>query len=352
MDPFTLMLLFGAGSTIFGAGMGLAQNAQSQAMSEEAMQQQFENQMALQKDAQSHSLTQMRWQQKFAQQMWEQNNEYNSQSAIDQRLRDAGRNPYLSNNANVASVATSPGSASGAGQGSAALANPQFTPITALAQHFMNSGLQSTQMLSFLEDVKGKKIDNMFKASNYMANLKKLGVDIESGQLKNYAQRLTNMFARDMLEQDYITKLETNKNLRLQGESMGYTIAAQALQNAYLPQQLKLDVTMKNAELFTEYQRGQLTKSQYKHELVQILLSEQKVEGQKLDNEGKAISNKRATIDYTTAAEIADYIVEKARIESYPEGPMGLNRTVHDWRDRMFPYDLERSRGGRTLYLK
>lgn len=331
MDPFTLMLLFGAGSTIFGAGLGLAQNAQSQAMSSAAMAEQFENQQKLQDDAQQFSWAQMRAQQTFAARMFDEVNAYNSQSAIDQRLRDAGRNPYLSNNSNVGAVATSPGAAAGAGQGTAALANPQYTPITSIAQQFMNGGMNAFNMLSTLEDIKGKKIDNMFRAGKAVSDLRKLGVDIEAGELKNYYQRIVNMFAKDMQEQEYIGKVESNKYLKQQGLMMGYQIAAQALHNAYLPQQLKLDVTMKNAELFTEYMRGQLTKSQYKHELVQILLSEQKVEGQKLDNEGKAISNNRANIDYSTAVEIADYIVRKSAAEAVhsenTSGPSVLTNT-------------------------
>lgn len=333
MDPLTLMLLFGAGSAIFGAGTSFLGNKMAQGMSEEAMAMQFENQMKLQKDAQEFSTQQMKDQQQFALDFWNKNNEYNSQSAIDQRLLDSGRNPYLSNNSNVAAVTTSPGSASGAGQGSAALANPQFTPLANLGQLFVNSGVQSSQMLSFLEDVKGKKIDNYFRGAEAIMNLKKLGVDIEGGQLKNYMQRITNMFAKDMAEQDYLTKLETNKNLRLQGQSMGYTIAAQALQNAYLPQQLKLDIAMKNAELYTEFQRGQLTKSQYKHELIQAMLTGEKVEGQKLDNEGKAISNNRSVIDYSTAVEIADYVVRKAAAEAET---FENNKYPRDWWQESF----------------
>lgn len=359
MDPLTLMLLFGAGSAIFGAGTSFLGNKMAQGMSEDAMAMQFENQMKLQKDAQEFSTQQMKDQQQFALDFWNKNNEYNSQSAIDQRLRDAGRNPYLSNNSNVAAVTTSPGSASGAGQGSAALANPQFTPLANLGQLFVNSGVQSSQMLSFLEDVKGKKIDNYFRGAEAIMNLKKLGVDIEGGQLRNYMQRITNMFAKDMAEQDYLTKLETNKNLRLQGQSMGYTIAAQALQNAYLPQQLKLDIAMKNAELYTEFQRGQLTKAQYKYQLIQSMIGEEKYKQEQVNtdvsqrtkedviqqthNESMTSGYQRfhAELDYKTASRIADYIVEKAYIETagssgFLQGIQAGNLAISRWSNRLF----------------
>lgn len=348
MDPLTLMLLFGAGSAIVGAATSFGTNAynnrQSQAMSEEAMKQQFENQKYLQEDAQAFSTQQMQSQQRFARDMWQMNADYNSQSAIDDRLRAAGRNPYLSNNSNVASVATTPGVSSSSGQGSAALANPQFSPIQGIAQLFANSGLQSSQMMSFLEDIRGKKIDNMFRGAEAIQRLRKMGVDIESGQLKNYMQRITNMWANEMAEQDYLTKLETNKNLRLQGQSMGYSIAAQALQNSYLPQQLRLDIAMKNAELYTEFQRGKLTESQYKYQLIQSMIGREKLKQERVSSDvsqrtsealisGTNSSNRQKVLDYNTAYRIADYIVEKARNETYADGPLGLNKTVNTWID-------------------
>lgn len=332
MDPLTLMLLFGAGSAIFGAatsfGTSAYNNAQAADMSEQAMQQQLDNQLILNAHSQAFSNQQLQKQQQFAWDMWNANNSYNSQAAIDQRLREAGRNPYLANNSNVASVSTSPGSFSQASSGNAALANPQFSPVQGIAQLFENSGIKSSQMLSYLEDIKGKKIDNMFRGAEAIANLKKLGVDIEEKQLRNYMQRITNMFAQDMQEQDLLSKMETNKNLRLQGQSLGYTIAAQAVQNAYLPQQLKLDVAMKNAQLYTEFQRGKLTMSQYKHELIKALMTKENVKGAKLDNEGKQISNYRSTLDYSTASEIAGYIVRKALAEAET---MENNKYPRDW---------------------
>lgn len=340
MDPITLSLLIGGGISLIGTGAGLVgnfmSNKQAAQYSEEDAQRQFEYQQQLmadqykynnriQQNAQDFSNQQLTKQQQFAWDMFNKTNEYNTQSAIDDRLRAAGRNPYLYGASSVGATATQTGSFSSAGQGSVGLGSAagiqtRYTPASAILQNFANMGyqlpMQAEQLKLVRENAREKNISNKFKEMDIMLDLKKKMADTKNVELRNYYQKVANMFANDMFEQDYLNKLETNKNLKLQGQSMGYTIAALAMQNEFLPQQLKLDVAMKNAELFTEFQRGNLTKSQYKHELIKTMISKENVKGAKLDNEGKQIANYKAALDYSTASEIAGYIVRKAEAEA------------------------------------
>lgn len=331
MDPITLAIMGGMGVftgalNFFGGRSSAAADAKRQfEYQQQLMDKQFGMQQQLQDDAQNFSNQQMQAQQQFALDMWNKNNQYNSQSAIDDRLRAAGRNPYLTGASSVGATQASPGGFSSAGtgsapSGSAAGIQTPYTPLSAIMQSMSNMGVQSAQIQGLIEDLKSKKIDNKFKEADTVLRFRKMIAETDNTELRNYYQRVQNMFIKDMQEQDYITKLETNKNLKLQGQSMGYTIAAQALQNSYLPDQLKTDIALKNAQLFSEYQRGNLTKAQYKYQLIQNMIAKdtQFDKTQQIKNESYQSGTERfhKELDYKTAARIADYLVQKAYIES------------------------------------
>ena len=337
MDPITLAIMGGLGVfsgafNFFGGRSSAAADAERQFnYQQQLMDKQFGMQQQLQEDAQSFSNEQMKAQQDFAYKMWQENNAYNSQAAIDERLRQAGRNPYLTGASSVGSTAASAGGFSSAGtgsapSGSAAGIQTPYTPLSAIMQSMANMGVQSAQIQGLIEDLKSKKIDNKFKEADTVLRFRKMIAETDNTELRNYYQRVQNMFIKDMQEQDYITKLETNKNLKLQGQSMGYTIAAQALQNSYLPAQLKTDIALKNAQLFSEYQRGKLTLSQYKYQLIENLVAEKtqddKVEGVKSEYHHKKL-------DYNTATRIANYLVEKAKNETVPNSLGGLPNAIY-----------------------
>lgn len=337
MDPVTLAIMGGMGlfTGAFNAFLGNKTSAKDAARQfyyqNQLMDKQFGMQQEIQQSAQDFSNSQMRAQQDWAYRMWQENNEYNSQSAIDERLREAGRNPYLYGASSVGSTAAQSGSFSTAGQGSApsgsaAGIQTPYTPLSAILQSMSNMGIQSAQIQGMLEDIKSKKIENKYKEMDTILKFRHMIANTDNIKLRNDYQKVQNMFVKDMQEQDYITKLETNKNLKLQGASMGYTIAAQALHNTYLPDQLKTDIALKNAQLFSEYQRGLLTKAQYKYQLIENLVAEEtqddKVEGVKSEYRHKKL-------DYNTAVRIANYLVEKAQNETMPNSLGGLPNVIY-----------------------
>lgn len=337
MDPITLAIMGGMGVfsgalNFFGGRSSAAADAKRQfEYQQQLMDKQFGMQQQLQDDAQNFSNQQMQAQQLFALDMWNKNNQYNSQSAIDDRLRAAGRNPYLTGASSVGATQASAGGFSSAGMGSApsgsaAGIQTPYTPLSAIMQSMANMGVQSAQIQGILEDVKSKKVENKYKEMDTILKFRKMMSETDNTELRNYYQRVQNMFIKDMQEQDYITKLETNKNLKLQGQSMGYTIAAQALQNSYLPDQLKTDIALKNAQLFSEYQRGKLTTAQYKHELIKSLVTKEQSKSAKVDTYQK-------TLDYSTASEIAGYLVRKAIAEAET---FENNKYPRDWWQESF----------------
>lgn len=295
------------------------------------MDKQFGYQQQLQEDAQAFSNEQMKAQQDWSYKMWQENNEYNSQASIDERMREAGRNPYLANASTIGSTTAQAGGFSSAGQGSASggsvsAVKSSYTPLSAVAQAFSNMRVQNAQIQGILADVQGKHIENKYKEVDTILNLQKIIAETKNTRLRNQYQTVANMFAQDMFQQDYINKLETNKNLKLQGQSMGYTIAAQALQNSYLDKQLQIDICIKNAQLFSEWQRGKLTKAQYKYQLIENLVADKtkddKVEGVKSEYHHKKL-------DYNTATRIADYLVQKAENETMPNSLGGLPNVIY-----------------------
>lgn len=294
---------------------------------------QFNYNMQFQKDAQEFAASQTEAQNQFTLDMWNRTNEYNSPSAQVQRLREAGFNPYIQGmQGSTASQSNTP-SASSAGQSSVSMPSGQqstmpYTPVSAVMQHLANAKLTKYQSDLLEEEAKGKGIDNLTRNMQNLAAIREMMANTDNKHLLNTYQRIANMFVRDMYEQDYVNKVQQNRNLMLQNESMGFTIAAQALQNSYLPEQLQLDISMKNAQLYTEFQRGKLTKSQYEHELIKAMLTKEQVKGSQFDNEGKEIANYKSVLDYSTASEIAGYIVRKAAADAemaennkYPANP-------------------------------
>nr|WEW54468.1 MAG: DNA pilot protein [Microvirus Sku15] len=276
--------------------------------------------------SQAYNSEQAQIQRDWAQEMmWQQNNfnaQWNSQKAIDDRMRAAGRNPYLQGGTTgiVQSASPAGGSApqspsSSVGLPSAGMPSVSTSAIAGLSA-LSNAGVQAAQEQLLKENARSTAIDNQTRSIKNIAELKKLFGDAHGVDLDNYAKEVMNIFAKDMAEQDYINKLETNKNLKLQGASMGYTIAMQAEELKVLPTKLRLDICMTNAQLFSEYQRGKLTEAQYKHELIKSMLTDEQVKGQQKINENLDIKNYQDSLDYATASEIAGDLVRKAKAEA------------------------------------
>ena len=278
---------------------------------------QFDYNMQFQKDAQA-----------YQDKAWERMVNYNDPSAVADRLRQAGFNPYLYNGSlgSPTTSTMSSGGQSSVGMPSGQQSSMQITPFSAVMQHLSNAKLTKFQSDLLGEEAKGKGIDNLTKNMRNLAEITKLMEDTDNRKLLNQYQRVANMFVEDMYEQDYINKVQTNHNLMLQGRSMGFTIAAQALQNSYLPEQLQLDLAMKSADLYTEYQRGKLTEAQFKHELIKTMLTEEQKNSAQVDTFQK-------TLDYSTASEIAGYIVRKAVAEAETAEN---NKYPRDWWQESF----------------
>lgn len=282
---------------------------------------QFDYNMQFQKDAQA-----------YQDKAWQRMVNYNDPSAVADRLRQAGFNPYLYNGS-LGSQTTSTlpsGGQSSVGMPSGQQSSMPITPFSAVMQHLSNAKLTKYQSDLLGEEAKGKGIDNLTKNMRNLAEITKLMEDTDNKKLLNQYQRVANMFVEDMYEQDYINKVQTNHNLMLQGRSMGFTIAAQALQNSYLPEQLQLDVAMKSADLYTEFQRGKLTEAQFKHELIKTMLTKEQKNSAQVDTFHK-------TLDYSTASQIAGYIVRKAVAEAetaennkFPRDPWQSSFKVND----------------------
>ena len=224
--------------------------------------------------------------------MWIKENAYNDPSAQKSRLLQAGFNPYLTGNiqggqsANVGSITTptaSPVTAQGATMQAAPVPDIGAVISTMLDQ-YSQQRMTDSQIAKMDAETKQVIIDNQTRAAKNIQELRSIMAKTKSDTLRNHYQKIVNTYARDMMEQDYLNKVQTNKNLRLQGESMGLTIAMQEKQLEYLPQQLRLGIAMHNAQIYSEYQRGKLTSAQMEHELKKAIQTEAQTQGIKLNN--------------------------------------------------------------------
>lgn len=224
--------------------------------------------------------------------MWNKQNAYNDPAAQKSRLSQAGFNPYLTGDiqggqaAQVGSITTptaTPVTAQGATM--QPLPVPDLGSVaTAMIDQYTKQRMTDSQIMKMDAETQQVIIDNQTRAAKNIQELREIMERTKSSQLRNYYQGVVNTFARDMMEQDYINKVQSNKNLRLQGESMGLTIAMQERQLEFLPQQLRLGIAMQNAQIFSEYQRGKLTAVQMQHELKKVIQTEAQTQGIKLNN--------------------------------------------------------------------
>lgn len=275
-------------SGIFGAGSTAAANRQNLKIARETNQ----TNMQIAQMNNEYNERMLERQIGYNTDMWNKQNAYNDPAAQKSRLSQAGFNPYLTGGiqggqaGQVGSITTptaTPVTAQGATM--QPLPVPDLGSVaTAMIDQYTKQRMTDSQIMKMDAETQQVIIDNQTRAAKNIQELREIMERTKSEKLRNYYQGVVNTFARDMMEQDYVNKVQSNKNLRLQGESMGLTIAMQEKQLEFLPQQLRLGIAMQNAQIFSEYQRGKLTAAQMQHELKKAIQTEAQTQGIKLNN--------------------------------------------------------------------
>lgn len=243
--------------------------------------------------------------------MWNKQNAYNTPQAQAQRMRDAGFNPYLSgvNNTaagNVGSI-TTPSATPVTMQG--ATVQPYTSSRFTEALGAIGSAIQQKEVIQanldkLRADADGVRIDNFTRGAKNVSDILNVLENTKSSRLRNAAQQIINSF----LEQSEQLRLDGLKqNLQQQQLTMyqqGLAIARDTIELQYLPEQLRLDVANKEAELFVKYMQGKLTQQQLRTEVWKTVR-------ERLGAEGDAIDNQQKKLSYNVAKKTADAVAER-----------------------------------------
>jgi len=217
--------------------------------------------------------------------MWNKTNEYNSPSAMRQRLAEAGYNPYLALNSGAAGTASNVGSPA---TGSAAAAAPQqpydwsnlASSISSAAQIF-NQTQQSNAQVSALQGQKSladaqtyqtlSNVDWYKLGPEYRRWLQTTGASRAALSLNTDKQQLENMqWSRNVMEAQRNQILLSNDQ--------------QKIMNKYIDQGQQLQVQIYAAQYYDLMASGQLKYAQAKTQLAQRVFLAAQASGQRISN--------------------------------------------------------------------
>lgn len=265
--------------------------------------------------------------------MWNAENEYNSASSQRKRLEEAGLNPYMmmdGGSAGSASSMTSPA------------AQPAVVPQMqgATMQPADMSGLSGLRgiasefiaTLKAQEDIRGQQlinegqeIENEYKADKLLADLEKTRTESGFVRSQTKGQDIMNRFRPEMLSSE-IRQRNTDimfTQLRAQGQMIANLTALEWYK--VLPQQIKLQIQTKMAELKNLQLQGDLTQAQINTEINKAVTEFFKGarEQQQFDFESKSFQDRLDKIKYDLREVINN---------SGPDGGFGLfNLLQNQW---------------------
>lgn len=217
--------------------------------------------------------------------MWNKTNEYNSPSAMRQRLAEAGYNPYLALNSGAAGSASNVGSPA---TGSAAAAAPQqpydwsnlASSISSAAQIF-NQTQQSNAQVSALQGQKSladaqtyqtlSNVDWYKLGPEYRRWLQTTGASRAALSLNTDKQQLENM--------QWINKIQ-----RAQRTDILLSNEAKRIVNKYLDKSQSLQLNLMANQAFQAFSAGRLSLQQCKTEVTKQLMNMAETEGKKISN--------------------------------------------------------------------
>lgn len=265
--------------------------------------------------------------------------QYNSPVEARKRYAEAGINPYTAlegiTGSNSATASASSPSAPRANSPQAAQSvtppygNSILGDITNVMQGISDVVSQLTGVGDVVQDVRGKRIDNDYKAMNLTEDLKGKVLDNKGKELGNYYQGVLNDFVRQEKEvayqqswQDVFTKRLYNRGLELDNIAKELNLQA-------LPAQIKMSLTNQLLDIRNSYLQGNLTKVQAKKAAQEAILISEQAAGVRIDNEIK-----RETKDYVVRSARYDvarksWEAVKARNNSGMDGALGIPNLVY-----------------------
>lgn len=289
MDPIIGGALIGAGASFLGNMF----NSSSQSDANETN-------LQIARENNDWSEKMMQKQMDYNTMMWERNNAYNSASAQRQRLEAAGLNPYMMMNGGNAGVAQSSGSVGLPSPTQPNIQAPKFDfsqigDLLQNAQRIKNE-TNTTESQNRLLDLQGD-----YYAAQAMANLSKTIAETKNTTARTYFQNVQNSMAKEMLNQDYISKLRQNENLVVQTQNAIKTGILMSKEIAAFDEKNRAQIANICADTALKLATKQLTLRQAKTEFFKQAESSLRATNTRINNE---LLNK--TFDFLVAKAYGD----------------------------------------------
>lgn len=303
IDPVTGSALIGAGASLLGNLFG--SKSQSDANKTNLKIAQMNNEF---------NERMMQKQMDYNTEMWQRQNEYNTPAAQVQRLRLAGLNPSLMMGQGQTGMASAVGGVSPAQANHAEVKPyiPDMSGISQAAQQYAALELQKSRIQSenALTDAQTRNmyIENQYKASQLLADIAAKSAETKNVQAKTTYQQIENSMRKQMLGAEYELTMRQQQSVEQQTRNMMLQSLMLSKELAVFDERTRLQLSTMSADVLVKMAQKKLTEEQAKNEIQKTLLNS-------LDANGKRISN-------NIAERTAEYLVEKAKNESYHSNPL------------------------------
>lgn len=246
--------------------------------------------------------------------LMEEQNRYNSAESQVARLKAAGLNPSLALG-QIASGSATSASANATGMPSASqvtMQAPQFQGFSDAIRYMLEKRESDAAVNKMNAETKGIQMSNEFAFWHNYLDLEGKYLQNRGTYADNYRKRIENNILPSMLSEQY-------QNMKLQNMDLQQSTQMKHFQSLMLEKQFNVfdtDFKMRMADMASQIElrmaQKQLTEKQATHEVLKWLETNERTNGLKISND----TNQR----------MADYIVEKAKLDSIPNGPFDINQ--------------------------
>lgn len=184
----------------------------------------------------------------FTEKMWNKTNEYNSAKNQAARLREAGLNPALvmgGNNAGSAQGASGVQAATPSGN-SVGLPSPSQASVQPLNYEGFGRAIESAFGL-FASMQRNSAETDWFRTQSAVAAAK-AAEEVKNLKFKNKLNDITESMQVAMMNEDYLTKVQSRDMRDLQMSLMKQTRIMNDIQILNMPDQMKADISLKLAQ--------------------------------------------------------------------------------------------------------
>lgn len=219
--------------------------------------------------------------------MYEDAKQYNSASSQRQRLEAAGLNAgMLMSGGNAGSIQSlNAPSAQGVTPPRGTAIPTDFSGLSQIVGDAIGAASALSQKRKTDAETYGVYIENQYKGAQELARLGNVLADTKNKEAKTLTENLMRGLNAQLVRGQVSLTEQQVETEKFNTQLRTYEALAAKQQLAALPLQIKLDLSLKTAQIKSELARGTLTKQQARTEVWRTVNESLKSTGQSLDNE-------------------------------------------------------------------